>query len=263
MEPTKARNATFAGQTDVFAGLDPTIKVRTRKMMMWFIILAVVMLFGGITSAIIVLYGKLIWLHIVPVPELIISNVLIVVSSITLIAAHYFIKKGKQSLGFTFYSLTLALGIGFAISQNAAWNSLSSKGLGYTITQNEQGLNAYRWNTLAKLQGEYGKDFWFEMSNERLVLENGEYYNPSDPSKTVTNTVMTTFNAFGAMLSVLIYVHIIHLVFGLAYLLINTIRIKKGIINKDNTLSISVSGMYWHFMGILWLYLFAFMFFIF
>ena len=51
------------GKMDVFRGLDPDIKIRTRKMMMWFIIFTVVMLFAGITSALIVLYGKLIWLH--------------------------------------------------------------------------------------------------------------------------------------------------------------------------------------------------------
>ncbi len=251
------------GRMDVFEGLDPEIKIRTRKMMMWFIIFTVVMLFAGITSALIVLYGKLIWLHITPVPELIISNVLIVLSSVTLILSGRMIKKGKQQLGFIFYAATLALGIGFAVSQNAAWNKMSARGLGYTITQNEQGQDAYRWNTLSKLSGEYGTDYWYEMNHERLVFENGEYYKPSDPSRPVTNTVMTTFNAFGALLSVLIYVHIIHLIFGLVYLLINALRIRKGTINKENTLSITISGMYWHFLGILWIYLFAFLFYIF
>lgn len=251
------------GKMDVFAGLDPGVKVRTRKMMMWFIIFAVVMLFGGITSAIIVLYGKIVWLHMTPTSELITSNVLIIASSVTLILTLRMLKKGKQQAGLILHIITLLLGIGFAVSQNAAWNKMSEKGLGYTITQNEQGLPAYRWNTLSKIQGEYGKDYWFEMNNEKLVLENGEYYKPSDPSKTVTNTVMTTFNAFGAMLSVLIYVHIIHLIFGLVYLVINTVRISKGIIHKNNTLSITIGSMYWHFMGILWLYLFAFLFLIF
>jgi heme/copper-type cytochrome/quinol oxidase subunit 3 len=248
---------------DVFDGLDPEIKIRTRKMMMWFIIFTVVMLFAGITSALIVLYGKLVWLHIQPAPELMLSNVLIVLSSITLIFSGRMIKRGKQQLGFFLYVATLLLGIGFAVSQNAAWNKMSSRGLGYTITQNEQGQDAYRWNTLSRLTGVYGQDYWYEMNNERLVLENGEFYKPSDPSRPVTNTVMTTFNAFGALLSVLIYIHIIHLVFGLIYLLINAIRINRGVINKDNSLSITISGMYWHFLGILWIYLFVFLFYIF
>ncbi len=249
--------------SDVFEGKDPEVKVRTRKMMMWFIIFAIVMLFGGITSAIIVLYGKLVWLQMNPVSELMVSNALIVVSSITLILSLRSLKKGNQKLGLILHVITLLLGIGFAISQNQAWNKMAERGLGYTTTINEEGLKAYRWNTLSRITGVYGTDYWFEMGNEKLVLENGEYYKPSDPSKTVTNTVMTTFNAFGAMLSVLIYVHIIHLLFGIIYLMVNTLRIMRGTINKDNTLSISVSGMYWHFMGLLWLYLFAFMFYMF
>jgi cytochrome c oxidase subunit 3 len=252
-----------SAKIDVFDGLDPAIKVRTRKMMMWFIILAVVMLFGGITSALIVLYGKLIWLHITPPVYFWLSNGFIVASSITLILTLHTLKQGNQSRALVLHVITLVLGIAFALSQHAGWKHMSSRGLGFTITQNEQGLSAYRWNTLGKLNGDYGTDYWFEMNNERLVKEGSEFYKPSDPSRPVTNTVMTTFNAFGAMLSVVIYVHIIHLIFGLIYLLINTIRLVKGRIHRDNTLSIYISGMYWHFLGGLWLYLFYFLFFLF
>ncbi|MCH2198368.1 MAG: hypothetical protein MK081_06265 [Flavobacteriales bacterium] len=39
------------GKKDVFADFDPDVKVRTKKMLMYFIIFAIVMLFGGFTSA--------------------------------------------------------------------------------------------------------------------------------------------------------------------------------------------------------------------
>jgi cytochrome c oxidase subunit 3 len=64
------------------------------------------------------------------------------------------------------------------------------------------------------------------------------------------------------MLSVLIYLHIAHLLFGLIYLLVNVVRLKKGKLNKDNWISLHSNGMYWHFMGILWIYLFFFIFYI-
>ncbi len=248
---------------DVFEGMDPEVKIRTKKMMMWFIIFAVVMLFAGVTSAIIVLNGKLMWLHVVPPASLWISNALIVLSSITLIAAVRFLKSGKQQLALAFTAITLLLGIAFTVSQNAAWKEMSARGMGYTVTANEDGLPAYRWNTLGKVVGEYGKDYWYTIGNERVVKEGEEYYKPSDPSKAVTNTVMTTFNASGAMISILIYVHIIHLLFGLIYLAINTVRIARGKLNADNSISLYTNGMYWHFLGMLWLYLFAFVFYIF
>ncbi|MEN9948940.1 MAG: hypothetical protein RL106_1763, partial [Bacteroidota bacterium] len=49
---------------DVFQEATSEVKLRTKKMMMWFIIFAVVMLFGGITSALIVLKGKIMWMHV-------------------------------------------------------------------------------------------------------------------------------------------------------------------------------------------------------
>jgi cytochrome c oxidase subunit 3 len=156
------------------------------------------------------------------------------------------------------------LGIGFVVSQNAGWQELKAKGMGYTITLNDNGTQSYRWNTLAKLKGEYGTDYYIDLHGERLVLENGEYYAASDASrsKSLTNQVMTTFNAAGAMISVLIYVHIIHLFFGLVYMAVNAVRIQKGILNRENWISLYSGSMYWHFMGILWLYLFAFVFFL-
>lgn len=249
-----------ASKVDVFEGLDPAIKVRTRKMMMWLIIFAVVMLFGGITSAMIVLYGKLTWIHVNPPASMIASNVVIILSSIALVLSLRSLRAGKMKLGLWLHISALALGIAFLFTQNAGWSTLSGKGMGYTVTEDDKGMKSYRWNTFAKLSGQYGVDYWLEMNNQRLILENGEFYLPDNATTPVTNKVLTTFNAFGALLSVLIYIHIFHLMFGLIYMAVNTIRILGGSIQQDNTLSIYVSGMYWHFMGGLWLYLYAFMF---
>lgn len=251
------------GRVDVFEGLDPEIKVRSRKMMMWFIIFSMVMLFAGITSALIVLNGKLVWLRMSPPAALWVSNALIIVSSITLMLTLRQLKAGNQKMAMTLQVVTLILGIAFAFSQNTAWKQFSNRGMGYTVSENEQGLKFYRWNTLGKMTGEYGKDYWFELNGEHLVKENNEFYKPSDPTKPVTNTVNGTFNAFGALVSVMIYLHILHLAFGLIYMLVNTLRFARGIINPNNTLSVYISGMYWHFLGILWLYLFAFLFYVF
>jgi cytochrome c oxidase subunit III len=261
MEPVIEKNPQ-PQKTDVFADYDPEVKVRTRKMMMWIIIFAVVMLFGGITSALIVLYGKLIWLHMTPPAALWISNALIVISSVTLILSIRSMRAGKVNQAFILYATTLALGIGFTFSQNKGWKELSARGLGSYEVPTETGI-ATKWKTLSYMTNDYGTDYWFEMNGERLVKENGEFYKPSQPNKPVTNEVMTTFNAFGALLSILIYVHIIHLALGLIYLIVNLFRIKRGVIHRDNTLSLQISGMYWHFMGVLWFYLFFFLYYIF
>lgn len=253
-----------ARRTDVFADVSPEVKVRTKKMLMWFIIFAVVMLFGGITSAIIVLNGKLMWVQITPPFALWLSVILVAVSSATMYLAVRALKKGLTSQATWLTALTLVLGIAFVLSQNSGWNTLSGRGMGYTVTLTEEGQQKYSWNTLGKISGEYGKDFYFEWKGEKLVLENGEFYSPSDQARerSLTNQVKTTFNAAGAMLSVLIYVHIIHLAFGLIYLAANVVRLYRGMLDASNWISLYSSGMYWHFMGILWVYLFFFIFYI-
>ena len=82
---------------DVFKDKDPEVKVRTKKMMMWLIIFSLVMLFAGITSAMIVMNGSMTWLKIVPPTGLWISNVVIVLSSITMIIGVKAVKKGKKA----------------------------------------------------------------------------------------------------------------------------------------------------------------------
>lgn len=253
---------TGRAKVDVFDGHSQEVKIRTKKMMMWLIIFAIVMLFAGMTSAMIVLYGKLIWVKIHPPVVLWISNVLVILSSVTMILALRALKKGESRVSQVLTLTTFVLGIAFTFTQNTGWKQLSGIGMGYTVTETPEGLKSYRWNALDRLDGEYGKDYYIEYKGQRLDKVGEEYYLPSDTGRLSpkTDEVRKTFNAAGAMLSVLIYVHIIHLVFGLIYLLINAVRISKGRLNRENGISLYTGGMYWHFMGILWLYLFAFMF---
>jgi cytochrome c oxidase subunit 3 len=247
-----------------FEGHSPEVKLRSKKMIVWFLIFAVVMLFGGITSAIMVLYGKLLWVHIQPPNIFWVGNALIVLSSASLIFALKALKAGKQSSALIGTLVTFILGLGFVFTQNKGWDEMAAMGMGNTITQTEQGIKQSRWNTLGKLNGEYGTNYYFELNGQKLTKEGDNYYyiRPDQSREDKTLEVQTTFNASGAMLSVLIYLHIAHLLFGLIYLLVNIFRLKKGKLNKDNWISLHSNGLYWHFMGVLWIYLFFFIFYI-
>jgi len=267
MTSNETRSDTAAagqGQMDVYADYSPDIKIRTKKMLMWFIIFAIVMLFAGITSALIVLWGKLYWLHVTPPAVMWTSNLLVIISSFTLFLALRAVRIGNQRLGLVMTALTFALGIAFVLTQNAGWNELAGRGMGYTVVQNNEGQDAYRWNPLGKLSGEYGVDYWITLRGELLEKVNDDFYLASDVARAnpKTEDVRNTFNAAGALLSILIYVHLIHLAFGLIYLVVNGVRISRNRINRQNWISLYTGGMYWHFMGILWIYLFFFMFFI-
>jgi cytochrome c oxidase subunit III len=128
------------GKVDVYAEVSPEVKIRTKKMLMWLIIFAIVMLFGGITSALIVLYGKLMWVHITPPSWLWMSNALVVISSLMLILAVRSLKRGAQGMATALTAGAFVLGIAFVFTQNAAWGRLSQEGMGYTISQTDNGM---------------------------------------------------------------------------------------------------------------------------
>lgn len=250
------------GTRDVFADFAPEVRVRTKKMLMAFIIFAIVMLFAGFTSAYILSNIGAYWVHVNAPATLWWSNVIIAVSSLTLYLSLRYMKAGNRSLSIAMLTATLVLGIAFTLTQRAGWQELNAKGMGYTIDITEEGLEAYRWNNLAQITGEYGVDYHIYKDGKPLIENNGEYYASDDVllAEPITTKVMQTTNSSSSYILVLILIHILHLVFGLVYLTVNTIRSYTGTINPSDTVRLYTTGMYWHFLGILWVYLFAFLF---
>lgn len=247
---------------NVFEGLDPSVRVRTKKMLMAFIIFAIVMLFAGFTSAYIVSNIGAYWVHVNPPAALWWSNGLILVSSLTMILSLRSMKQGNKTMSGAMLFLTLLLGIGFTLTQQAGWEQLKEKGMGYTVDIDESGLEAYRWNSIENITGVYGEDYYVYKDGQRLVESNGELYAAEDVllAEPLTKKVMQTTNSSSSYILILVLVHILHLVFGLAYLVVNLIRIYTGVIHPQDTVRLYTSSMYWHFLGILWIYLFAFLF---
>ena len=66
-------------------------------------------------------------------------------------------------------------------------------------------------------------------------------------------------NAAGSFLYVLTLAHLIHLLAGLIALLYSSISSAKGKYNSENHLGLDLTSTYWHFLGLLWIYLFIFL----
>ena len=81
------------------------------------------------------------------------------------------------------------------------------------------------------------------------IVENGYYFTGSGSS------ITTTF------LYVVTVVHLIHLAGGVISLLIIIYNHFKQKYNSSQTLGIELGAMYWHFLDILWVYLFLFLYF--
>jgi cytochrome c oxidase subunit 3 len=66
-------------------------------------------------------------------------------------------------------------------------------------------------------------------------------------------------NAAGSFLYVITGLHVAHLVGGLLYLIGMIVRSTKQQFNAQNHLKLKLCAIYWHFLDILWIYLFVFL----
>lgn len=68
--------------------------------------------------------------------------------------------------------------------------------------------------------------------------------------------------ASGSFIYFLSALHLAHLIGGIIALLITLFKALKGKYSKENYLGVKLSAIYWHFLDILWLYLFLFLYFV-
>ncbi len=66
-------------------------------------------------------------------------------------------------------------------------------------------------------------------------------------------------NPAGSFVYILSGVHAFHLVTGLIYILIVLAMLFSGKITKEKSLQFSLCTIYWHFLDLLWIYLFVFL----
>lgn len=180
-------------------------KGRTYKMMLWFAMISMFMLFAGLTSAYVVSASRPDWLNEFVLPNaFVISTVLIVVSSITFHMAKTSMQKGNRTATTNFLLATLVLGISFVAAQFYGFQE---------------------------------------------VIEHGYYF--TGPESTVT----TSF------LYIVTVTHMVHLLAGIIVLLVVIYNHFKQKYSSSQTLGIELGAMFWHFLDILWVYLFLFFYF--
>ena len=180
-------------------------KARSFKMLLWFGMVSMFMMFAGLTSAYVVSTSRPDWLKDFVLPNaFVISTALMIASSITFHMAKRSIQKNDQKATGTFLLITLALGIGFVFAQFYG----------------------------------FGK-----------IIESGYFF--TGPESTVT----TSF------LYIVTILHLAHLFAGIIVLLIVIYNHFKQKYNSSQTLGIELGAMFWHFLDILWVYLFFFFYF--
>lgn len=176
---------------------------RSKKMMLWFGIISMVMTFAGLTSAYVVSSKRPDWISDFELPETFgISTVVIVLSSLTLFFAKRFLKVDNRNLASIFLILTFALGLLFV--------GLQIKGF------------------------------------EALVA-NGYYFTGE------TSTINSSY------IYVLVMTHLAHLAAGIIVLLVLIYNHFRKRYKYGKMLGFTIGSTFWHFVDILWLFLFLFL----
>lgn len=118
---------------DLTQGTFQEKRARSRKMMLWFAMISMFMMFAGLTSAYIVSKERPDWLKDFEMPTaFFISTAAIVISSITFHLAKMAIQKDDRTKTTIFLLTTLALGIVFVISQFDGFSQIIDSGYHFT-----------------------------------------------------------------------------------------------------------------------------------
>lgn len=111
--------------------------------------------------------------------------------------------------------------------------------------------------------GTYGKDFTIYYSGKALDYENRQLkYQGTVLKPHLQLSAMQAADSASAYLYLITFVHLLHVLIALLYLVKVAIASFSGKFSSDNTLSLRLSSIFWHFLGLLWVYLLVFLIFI-
>lgn len=188
---------------DLTQGTDREKQSRSKKMMLWFGIVSLLMGFAGWTSAYIVSSSRKDWIQGLELPtSFYVSTLLILISSLSYIWAKKAVLNKNSKLATTMLLVTLGLGVTFIVLQFVGFQQM---------------------------------------------LANGYYF--TGPTSSIKMSYIFLIAA----------VHIAHVVAGLISLLTVLYSQIKGEYTPEEYLGISLGATFWHFLGLLWLYLILFM----
>jgi cytochrome c oxidase subunit 3 len=113
------------------------------------------------------------------------------------------------------------------------------------------------------VRGEFGKDFKLYFKGKELQYENrtlkykGKILKPNLQIKAAE-----TADAASSFLFIISFLHLLHVLVALLYLVKVSIHSFSGRFTSENNLSLRLAAIFWHFLGILWIYLLLFLVFI-
>lgn len=113
------------------------------------------------------------------------------------------------------------------------------------------------------VKGEMGKDFHIYFKGKELQYKNRElFFKGKKLSKYLQIKAMETADTATSYLYIITFLHLLHILITLIYMSKMTIASFSGIFNTEENLSLRLGAIFWHFLGLLWIYLLLFLLFI-
>jgi cytochrome c oxidase subunit 3 len=113
------------------------------------------------------------------------------------------------------------------------------------------------------VKGEMGKDFHIYFKGKELEYKNRElHYQGRKLSRYLQIKAMQTADTATSYLYMITFLHLLHILVTMIYMTKMTIGSFSGRFNSQDNLSLRLGAIFWHFLGVLWLYLLFFLLFI-
>jgi cytochrome c oxidase subunit 3 len=113
------------------------------------------------------------------------------------------------------------------------------------------------------VKGEIGKDFHIYYKGEELEYKDRQLHKDGKILKNYLQIKsMESPDTASSYLYIITFLHLLHILVTLLYVMRLVIHSFSGRINAENNISIQTGAIFWHFLGLLWLYLLLFLLFI-
>jgi cytochrome c oxidase subunit 3 len=113
------------------------------------------------------------------------------------------------------------------------------------------------------VKGEFGKDFHVYYKSKELEYKNRNLYlGDQKLSPYLLNKAMDSSDTASSYLYVITFLHLLHIVFTLLFLIRTLTHSYSGKYTNGDTIGLRATGIFWHFLGALWLFLLLFLLFI-
>ncbi len=187
---------------------DESQPMNPKKFSLILLMVGMLMLFAGLTSAVLVRRGEGNWFQFDLPVQFIYSTIVVLLSSLTMWMAYRSAKADEIGRTKLLLASTLIIGSLFVYFQYQGWMDLAQRGI--FLVPAEGGANGM---------------------------------------------------ISGSFIIGLAGLHLLHLIGGLIFLFVVLIKSLAFQVHKKNLLSINLCNTYWHFVGVLWIYLYTFLYF--